>query len=354
MSGKRRNSSIELMRLVAIFSIVIGHYCIYGGKLATPCSRIASDVIAAGESWGYWGVDLFILITGYFLSSNNDTKKLVLYLVRFYVQVWTTSVICLLLYFLYYRPELDVGLVIESIFPIGYGIWWFATYYFTLVLFSPFLNVMLSHLSKKQHTVLIFLMLSLWSFSIVLPKSKFGYSYIESFVMLYVIGAYIRKYYEEGCKHKYLCILVAVLLLLMPASIFSLQYVVSWVPSLPKNYYYFVSERSPLTISAAVATFLFVLSKKTFHSTLVNRIATTTFGIYLFTDNPLTRYVIWKDLVKTEAQFESDATILLMFISTCLVIAVAIAVEMMRQKFIQRPVIKILTKYGEKVLGDVR
>jgi peptidoglycan/LPS O-acetylase OafA/YrhL len=71
----RRNSVIELLRLIAMFAIVLHHYSIHGGMALAHGISCSTLTIAAGQSLGEWGVDVFVLITGYYLSNNLSVSK---------------------------------------------------------------------------------------------------------------------------------------------------------------------------------------------------------------------------------------------------------------------------------------
>ena len=76
--------------------------------------------------------------------------------------------------------------------------YWFMTDYLGLYLFSPFINLLMEHMSKKQHKNLIIISIVVFS---VLPSlwigggldASKGYS-VMWFVVLYTVGAYIRRY----------------------------------------------------------------------------------------------------------------------------------------------------------------
>ena len=75
LPSKQRNSSIELLRIISMVMIMFYHFSIHGhfdfATASVSVSRLWLNFISMG---GKIGVDLFVLISGYYLIS--DTKSL--------------------------------------------------------------------------------------------------------------------------------------------------------------------------------------------------------------------------------------------------------------------------------------
>ena len=71
---KERNSSFELLRIIAMIMIIFHHLEVYGGFKFDPSNvtipRLWCDFIVKG---GKIGVNIFVLISGYFLIDNEGT-----------------------------------------------------------------------------------------------------------------------------------------------------------------------------------------------------------------------------------------------------------------------------------------
>lgn len=144
----KRNSTLELMRILSMILIVSWHF-------ATQFSETGTGVLDSGMSWyhifaiaiGSWGqlgVDLFIIISVFFLKSKNmfHSSKLIDIIIQtiFYGCLWT--VICLL-------SGIQVGgtEIIKNVFSLFFNTFWFATAYVIMYCFSPVLNEILSKCS---------------------------------------------------------------------------------------------------------------------------------------------------------------------------------------------------------------
>ena len=89
-----RNSSIELLRIIAMIMIVFCHFATHGGfsfdinYVSIP--RLWWNFIEMG---GNLGVDLFVLISGYFLVASNGKLFNLKRVIRFWGQVFVYSVV---------------------------------------------------------------------------------------------------------------------------------------------------------------------------------------------------------------------------------------------------------------------
>jgi len=297
--------------------------------------------IAVGGSYGLLGVDIFVLITGYFLSSNVSVSKTIKHAVNFYVQIWTTSILCLLAAAVYSRSTVGIKDIIYGCLPLGSNRWWFATTYFILLLMSPFINILIQNLSKKQHAEVIVLMLLFWSILSLNPYIHYSDSPLSLFVMLYVIASYIRRYMVAGSVRKWITCCVCLLFIMICCSMLTQVLSARFTILLGRNWR-LIEKSSPLTIAAAITALMAARSMHPRHSAVINRIASGSFGIYLFTDHPLIRPILWTNIVHTQTQFYSKALPALMIGSALCVFFAALAVELLRQVIIQKPIMLLL------------
>ena len=71
MLQKERNSSFELLRLISMLLIVMHHYSLHGGFDYMSTLSLRLYFIQCLNMGGKLGVNLFILISGYFLCKSN-------------------------------------------------------------------------------------------------------------------------------------------------------------------------------------------------------------------------------------------------------------------------------------------
>lgn len=71
----KRNSNIELLRLIAMAFITVHHFAIWGYFIGKEVHTVQPNTVWLQflEIFGKIGVDLFILITGYFAINPRPT-----------------------------------------------------------------------------------------------------------------------------------------------------------------------------------------------------------------------------------------------------------------------------------------
>ncbi len=89
-----RSSNIELLRIVAMLTIVAHHYVVNSTvrKLFDPVHPTANSMFL--QLWGMWGktaINVFVLITGYFMcKSKLTTKRYLKMLLEIVFYSWVT------------------------------------------------------------------------------------------------------------------------------------------------------------------------------------------------------------------------------------------------------------------------
>lgn len=199
--GTKRQSNFELLRIVAIIMIISSHLVVHSNI------SFNTDAISFNRLWiqfystgGKVGFNLFVMISGYFLSSVSEVKTS--RVIRFILQTTFYSLIIYFILVLLGIQKFQLVQAIESLFPIPFSIWGFASAYFVLYLLFPFINTMLNNLSKNQYIGLLLLMFVIWSVIPTFTSVSFQCNYVTWMTFLYSIGAYIRKFYKANSKQK--------------------------------------------------------------------------------------------------------------------------------------------------------
>lgn len=139
-------------------------------------------------------VPVFVIITGYLGISFKLDKIINLEMsLLFYGFVS----FCLALMIDAKSVEFSVMSIMKTILPFSYNSWWFATCYIVLMIFSPFINILLDSIDHQKHLNLIlacfilFNVISSYSPDPIDKTSGYGFT---NFIFLYIVGRYIRKY----------------------------------------------------------------------------------------------------------------------------------------------------------------
>lgn len=341
LSGKPtlRNSNIEALRIIAMLAVVFHHFARYseiGNTVGVSWQQLANAVFM---SYGKWGVDVFVLVSAYFLSTRSSAP--IRQVVRLYVQVWTTSVLVLASVLLVGLAPVGGKAVIKSIAPIVGGNYWFATTFIVLLLFSPALNVFLRAASQRLHLATIVLMLLLWGVVQLLPGSPLDYSEILLFVELYFIANYIRRYVPVRSVRPWLAASLVLLTVIGIAGA-AIQATTMWRPGNADLVIALASDSSPLTIAAAACAFCAARAAAPQTSRAINSVAGMSFGVYLFHQNPLVVDHIWTWSPFAAGLAGSPLMPLYAVATVVSIYVLCTALEYIRFYSLQRPIMKLL------------
>ena len=196
---RNRQSNIELLRVIAMLMVTILHALGHGGVLEQyEFGTLGYILFWTIETLCYVAVNVFVLITGYFMVTSESKPSR---LIKLYFQVEFYSVLCLLASKVIFRQPIGLKNILNTIFPITSGSYWFVSAYAILLVLVPFLNRFINSMSKQQHLLSIILLSILFC---VIPTFMFwsrdilgnGYNFIW-FIVLYTTAAYIRLYSNE-------------------------------------------------------------------------------------------------------------------------------------------------------------
>lgn len=338
---KSRQSNMELLRVVAMLMIITLHYLDKGNVLPEFAEMSTANHYIAWllESFCYVAVNIYVLISGYFLTTSKFTfKKLVVLWGQILFYSWAIGGIFLLTG----MAEEGATSLYELIFvalPVTAGHYWFATIYVLLFAVSPFLNAAIEKMNKQQHRVCIVVLVtifSLWNtiLPMTIPLADGEGMDIAWFVCLYVIAAYLRKYPEDRKRKGYLYVLGYVL---CSALVFGAGLALLWVNSVTgklggyaTNWYAYNSLPVLLGSVCLFVAFTKMEIKGGGVSKVINTLAGATFGVYLIHEHRNLRY-LWQQWLGVEQNATQPWMILHLIGSVLLVFVVCAIVELVRK-----------------------
>ncbi len=350
-ASKKRNSALELLRIIAMFFIIVSHYSVHGAPSGFIFEFSLNSIFIVFTKLGNLGVIIFVILSGYFLSKSTFKVKRLFQLlaqVLFYsVSIYTILCITGI-------QQINLRNTFISLFPTTTSLYWFFTAYTVLYLFTPLINKMLDNMSKKSHLTFNITMLVLWSVAPTLTTNSFFGNEIAQFLMFYSIGAYLRKYPDNMLnKKKNNLILVATCALIMMLSVVCILKISEYYPWISKYAAYFYSRSSIFAIGLAVGLVVFFSNLKPFYSKALNIVSGATFGIYLIHDNKFFRTFMWKEIFNTDVHTYSPYVIFHILGSAIVIFAVCCVIELLRQNIIEKPSMKLYDKAESKILSKV-
>ncbi len=346
-----RSSNFELLRILSMMMIFIYHYSIYGGIIAVGSYTINKLAALFLFVFGRVGVNLFIVLSGYFLIDSKFKLKRIIKLV---LQVLFYAILMELLSDYILKIKVEFKYLKLYITPIFNGIYWFITCYVILYLISPFLNKMIKLLSKENCEKIIIVSLIILA---LIPSLFLRNNFISSdlfvwYVFMYFVGAYIKihKFDFKNSKtskiisisYPFVCYATIIILILINKH-FNLQL----------DQYYFCALNSIIGFIGTIGIFLFFKNLKIKNSKIINHFAQSSFATYLISEHISFKNIFWNSICKTTNFLQKPLFIFLLHILACVILTWLIVgfIEFIRIYVLEKNIfkIKIFDKYIDKI-----
>lgn len=286
---QRRSSNFELLRIVVMLMIIAYHYVIHGQVgLLENGNFLQRIFLECFSMFGKIGVNLFVLISGYFgLEKCFSVKKLL----KLEVQCLFFSLLGVVIG-IGLELELPSKEVIKMFFPITSNQYWYMTAYVILYLLSPWYNEFLKRLDRKQYNKLLLMMTLIWGIiPCVTLQTTTGMNFTQQ-IWMFVVYAYGGYYARFGSKIRKKKQLLAVFMVVLLGSVVALEILgMKWKIFSDCATYF----RWSNTIVAFPLTLLiFIIFRElNFKNTIVNKISGAAFSVYLFHENPVISKILW-------------------------------------------------------------
>lgn len=275
MTVKFRQSSIELLRIIAMIMVLVCHIDFH----ATGCPAF-SDIIEFPtenitrilfSSLSKSCVIVFVLISGWF-SIRFSFKGLsafifqcVYFALGSYIVMRTTGMIS------------DSPMTFLRCFWFGDSCW-FEKSYFALYLLAPVLNKYIEHADKRGFSIVLFSFLGfliLYGLTGSTAYINHGYSAF-AFIGIYLLGSYSKRYLINGIRH--------------PGTIFIICTVFNIILYILLSKYRFeelsMSYVNPIVIIQGVCLVIWFNKLNISYNRHINNIAQSAFAVYLFHTAP--------------------------------------------------------------------
>ena len=348
-----RQSNIELLRIISMILIILFHFSTYV-DFGFPTSSISLNRLWVQflYSGGRIGVNLFVMISGYFLitSQRFKTEKAL----KLWTQVFTYSVLAFAAFVVFGGEAFGVKKLIKAVLPMTYQEWWFASAYFILYLFSPFINKLLTGFDRKTYQKFLALAFVLWSVIPTFTNTPFLCNQFIWFVFVYSVAGYIRLHFnsrdDSAGGGRYL-LLSAAAYAVSFLSVIALDLIGIKIPTLGEHAtYFFAMQRVP---SIIVSTFLFIgfTRIRIKNSRVINTLASSVFGVYLIHENPYVRVFIWTKVFGGASGLAGSKLLVAYSLGVAFAIFVfCAAIELLRINTLERFCSKLLGKISDKIV----
>ena len=296
-----------MLRILAMIQIITLHAFNFGGITAYSHEIGGSFLKIADLVWAFnhTPVNLFLLLTGYFsVESEFNIRKKLNQTKHVYFLMAGYSIVLSIAFWAVSPPTFFGGNladnmreILRAFTPFLSRTWYYLTLFIIVSLLSPFVNTVLQRLTKRQYLFLLsicFFVVSIWP---VLAKLRFISTFVSvdnivsvakgkglySFLLMYMIGGYIKRF-MKGANNKKAVYLLGFFALCMA----------DWCLNLTNIGYQkvFGWYSNPFVIGQAVCLFM-LFREFDFYSKGVNTVAKATLGVYIIHEFRYVRKLIW-------------------------------------------------------------
>ena len=192
--NKRRDSNLELFRIIVMLLIVAHHYVVNSGlgevMAQEPLSNRSIFFYLFG-AWGKTGINCFLMITGYFMCTSRITIRKFLKLL---LEVEFYKIAIYAIFLLSGYEQFSISGCIKSVVPMLSLTDGFVSCFLVFYLCIPFLNILVHNMNRRQHGMLVLLCLFIYTVHGTMPGMSINMNYVSWFCVLYFIASYIRLY----------------------------------------------------------------------------------------------------------------------------------------------------------------
>ncbi len=347
--SSERNSNIELLRIVAMFAIVAHHYVVNSSveELFDPVHPTFNSIFL--QLWGMWGksaINVFVLISGFFMCQSKLTlKRYLKILLQIVFYSWTMWFILALFGY----EHLSLNGAVKRFFCYDLLVSQnkgFIPAFMWMYLLIPALNVYLRGATKRNLYATLGVLVGMFSLCGTILDANV-YHHVFWYVTLYLVGAAIRMHPFHWMNRNGICIsLLAISILIACCSVVGLDLLAYWLGHSTRYPYFFVADSHKiLAFSTALFTFLVFKNWDFPQSHFINVVASTTFGVLLIhaaTDGM--RKWLWRDFLNVPGAYSLSSPALVAYSVVVLigVFAVCSMFDYLRIRFVERPLCKLV------------
>ncbi len=348
-----RNSSIELLKLIAIILIVFCHSIPDGnvnafnsaiqlGKATDNLQYLICEFI---RNLGQIGNNIFIICSVWFLldSTKVNTKKIAGMIGD--CVVISNTFLCIFMALGYSLPKMYI---IHQIRPITYGGSWFVTCYLLLYAIHPLLNKLIKSLEKKSLLLVNLMFITLYCIISFLNAGLYFYSNIIGFIGIYFIVAYYKLYLlNASSKNKFNIVILATGIV----GWFAMNLITNFL-GLHIGYFTYFMQRYNVLINPCfilIALGAFGLAKnKQFYNKHINYISSLSLLIYVIHCNRIIRDYVRFDVFQFILEKYTYSHLLLWVVLYALISLIAgVVLAILYNKTIQRFIHKVFERLEE-------
>ena len=327
--------------------LIVAHHCVVNSGLTALCTEasevcgpmienplsINTLILWAIGMWGKTGINCFLLITGYFMCTSKITLRKFIKLMSW---IYFYKIVIYIIFLLSGYETLSPVRLIQLISPVwGFNVN-FTSCFIGFWLTIPFWNILIHNMTKRQHEILLVLLLGMYTLCGSVPKFDVAMNYVTWFGIIYLISSYIRLHPHPIMENKKVWMMMT--LLSVTVALCSMVFM-SYI--LGKGAGFFVSDSNKiLAVMVSVSSFLWFRNMNIRYSKAINKIGASTFGVLLIHANSdAMRQWLWKETVDCVGHYSLPSFQLLLYFTSAVTIIFfsCIIIDRMRIILLERP-----------------
>lgn len=290
-----RSSNLELYRIICMLMIVAHHYVLSGfvagnGPLASNLISANSTFLWLFGAWGKTGINCFMMITGYFMCTSIITVRK---FIKLLAQIYFYNILIFVILMVSGYETFGSMRILKLLMPFwgfdGNFVGCFIVFYLTI----PFWTILVRNMNKRQHGLLLILLLGCYTILGSIPTFRVTFNYITWFGIIFLIASYIRLYPMPVYENKKIWRWVTL------ASVMLSMASVALLDIYLNAGYFFVSDCNKFfAVVVAVCSFLWFKNMNIKYSKVINAFGAATFGVLLIHANSnAMRTWLWTDVI---------------------------------------------------------
>jgi len=334
---------MEILRIVAMLMIIMLHYLDKGGILGDFALKMGytQNIAWIIEALCMVSVNIYVLISGYFLSTSQfKIKKLIILWAQVLFYSWIIFAIMAIANKGRLNFEKGIYDIIPMVMPVTGSHYWFATVYIMLYMFFPFINKGIDAMDRKQFRNVCIAALTVFSawntiLPFTVPRTDMKGMDICWFVCLYLTAAYIRKYKDDIKISKWIFMILYVSLcvtaFLLGKGLLFADSIIGKLGGFAGNLYAY---NSLFIFAASVSLFIFTVKSELKCPKALSKIimfmSQGTFGVYLIHEHLLVRYQ-WPEWFKCSDHASDISFILHAIICVGIIFVTGVCIDFIRR-----------------------
>ena len=181
MGGVIRSSNLELYRIICMLMIV-AHHCVVNSGLVEMLydnpTAFKPLLLWTFGMWGKTGINCFLMITGYFMCKSTITLQKFIKLIGW---ILTYKILIYAVFLSMGYEPFSLERVIYAFIPVWGFNSNFTSCFIGFWLTIPFWNILIRNMSKRQHELLLLLLLGMYTILGSIPKFHITFNYVTWF-----------------------------------------------------------------------------------------------------------------------------------------------------------------------------